>query len=383
MARLLPGLFQEGVDLICGGPLLRILVPTLSDHAPQLGVAVLDHRPRLLAVQELLEHDLWVQAHLVKWPAPRAQIVHDQAERVDIHLLIILLMSNNLRSHVQPAAHSPSHGCIGLVVHVPQHFADAKVRHLDVQVLGQQEVQRLQISVDDGRIEVVQKGQGSGHREAPLQHLLQGRAPVLHLVLLPLEPHVVLQVPAFHELGHEHHGVARVQHGAHEEHKVRVPQRGQHLDLFQQLLRDQLLLVQLQGHRGGQAIQTWYPTLGLCHVSNHGGVVQLGTLHHHPGPSPGGQMHCALQGLPDLFPQFDVFGMQKPEAFSGLELQLFPLNLGSIVLQKTAHLKIPSAQANVQWRLAQRIQSVHTHAMLQQNLDHLPGAGAIHGAGDV
>lgn len=64
MARLLPGLFQEGVDLICGGPLLRILVPTLSDHAPQLGVAVLDHRPRLLAVQELLEHDLWVQAHL-------------------------------------------------------------------------------------------------------------------------------------------------------------------------------------------------------------------------------------------------------------------------------------------------------------------------------
>ena len=135
-----------------------------------------------------------------------------------LHLLIIRLVPHHLRCHVSPTTNSAGHGInFGSVSFSAHQLADAEVRNLDFQVLCQQQVQRLQVSVHNSA--VVQEVQGPPHAEAPLQHLhskpakkkrpidslrgrhlLEARPPDGHIMLLPLGHEVALQVTTRQEL---------------------------------------------------------------------------------------------------------------------------------------------------------------------------------------
>ena len=97
-----------------------------------------------------------------------AHEVHDEAIRIDVHLLVISLVSHNLRRHVPIAANPARHRVsVALPSHQP---TDAKIRHLDLQMLGQQQVQWLEISVD--HVTVVQEAQRPADSGTPLNHLV-------------------------------------------------------------------------------------------------------------------------------------------------------------------------------------------------------------------
>ena len=159
------------------------------------------------------------------------------------HLLSVVVGSHHLRCHIGVGPHSQGHSgqaAVGtLHVHgalfwAKRHdFGNAKVRDFHVQSLGQEQVQRFQISMDHWK--VVKEGQGTSNGQAPLQCLPQGWRIVRSLLLPSHVEQVVLKVTFGHVLSDEHGWQVRLQASAQEQDQVGVSKGRQQLDLMKKL----------------------------------------------------------------------------------------------------------------------------------------------------
>jgi len=91
-----------------------------------------------------LEHE---RGHVlgVEGVLQRRHLVHAAAERPHVRLGVVGLVGEELGTHVVGRADD----CGGHVVGALEHSGNAQVAHLDDLVLGQEDVLRLQVSVQD------------------------------------------------------------------------------------------------------------------------------------------------------------------------------------------------------------------------------------------
>mmetsp|Transcript_52612 Transcript_52612/g.125677 ORF Transcript_52612/g.125677 Transcript_52612/m.125677 type:complete len:249 (-) Transcript_52612:805-1551(-) len=193
--------------------LRSISQPSSLHDAPKWSVALFYSWSRLLPCCIHVQNFDGV-AHLVEWRAPRCHEVQNEREGVHIHLGRVRLVSCHLRCHVRPAADAASHS-VSLFLRLlsahgafipfllSNHATDAKVSYLRCKRFAQEDVERLQVPMNDWRIQVVQERQGSENCETPFLHSQNRRAPyvILHLSLMQI---VVFEIPTRHELGYEH-----------------------------------------------------------------------------------------------------------------------------------------------------------------------------------
>mmetsp|Transcript_102549 Transcript_102549/g.142943 ORF Transcript_102549/g.142943 Transcript_102549/m.142943 type:complete len:250 (+) Transcript_102549:460-1209(+) len=213
-------------------PLGRRDMPCSRHDGSQLGGAIEQNGPWLLSSLVLLQDNLWVGAQLVERSPAGAHEVHDEAIRIDVHLLVISLVSHNLGRHVAIAANPARHR---VAVALPSHQpTDAKISHLDLQMLGQQQIQWLQISMD--HVTVVQEAQRPADSRTPLNNLRERGAPDRRIMLLALGHEVAFQVTTRQELRHAHDRHARLDASPKEHDKIRMPKRRQEIDLVQELV---------------------------------------------------------------------------------------------------------------------------------------------------
>ena len=84
----------------------------------------------------------------------RADVVHDQAVGVDIDLLIVLFVPYDFWRHVQVASNAARHR-VPFGINGGHHLADPEVGDLKLQVLREEQVERLEISVHNGHLSFV------------------------------------------------------------------------------------------------------------------------------------------------------------------------------------------------------------------------------------
>mmetsp|Transcript_110707 Transcript_110707/g.314020 ORF Transcript_110707/g.314020 Transcript_110707/m.314020 type:complete len:246 (+) Transcript_110707:306-1043(+) len=213
----------------------RVIVPGVPHDGAEGRVRVGQLRPWLLVLRVLRQDDLGVLAALPERVAPRTDEVHDEREGVDVGLRVVQAAAHDLGRHVVEAAHEHGVRPPDIAPFRDHHLADAEVGDFDLEQLGQEEVQGLQVPVDDRRPAIVQETQASRNSATPENLLLELDAKIRGLVF-PAHGHVVaLEVASFHVLRDEHER-RLVHHSPQKHHQVWMADGRQEAYLVTELL---------------------------------------------------------------------------------------------------------------------------------------------------
>ncbi len=206
-------------------------------HAGERGLRVHEARRQRRRIVEHAADDLLLRQPLVE-VLPRVELVEDEPERVDVRPPVDRVVVAQLLGRAVPhRAHEP--GAAGEVeAAVAGELGDAKVRHHDAAVVFDEDVARLDVAVDDRRVEAVRVAERARHLHADPHDLTQceraaGRAHVVS--------EVVAQVLSRQQLGDEIVGVA-VAPEVEEPDDARVAESRQQLRLTTEAL-EQLAVV--------------------------------------------------------------------------------------------------------------------------------------------
>mmetsp|Transcript_32026 Transcript_32026/g.74808 ORF Transcript_32026/g.74808 Transcript_32026/m.74808 type:complete len:200 (-) Transcript_32026:485-1084(-) len=189
-----------------------------------------------MSPQVFFQHKFRISSQLIERSSPRTHEVHDQSESIDVNFLIVLLMPDNFRGHVEPAANTTGHGVIGgAIVGCRHDFGDTHVSHFDLQVLVQQQIKGLQVPVNQRLVAMVKKCQRSCHSRAPFQDPPQRWTPDICHLFSALCHVVALEVTPGHVFGDAHNRCILIQACSKKHNHIRMPFFRHHVDFVQQL----------------------------------------------------------------------------------------------------------------------------------------------------
>mmetsp|Transcript_40202 Transcript_40202/g.90762 ORF Transcript_40202/g.90762 Transcript_40202/m.90762 type:complete len:366 (+) Transcript_40202:166-1263(+) len=301
-----------------------------------------------------LEHSLRVTAKLLdEGLLTSTHEPHDQCEGVNVDTVRVLLVANDFRGHVSPGADSAGHVGrrrlvdLGLWCH---QFAYPEVGHLQGVAGIKEEVERLEVSVDDGLRAVVQEAESSGDRAGPPHEC--GHVGPEGVPKLPRLHRVeAVQITPLHELSDEERP-RPVQACAQEHHEVRMPHRGEQLDLMVHLL---------PGHDIHRVLRT-----------QAGDARGRGRrLRHDLRAPPVRDVNHALDGGAEHRAELDLACWDCPHAEGRRSLQLLKLCLVvSLASQQLREFHLPSPLCLQDGRHAKVVLLLHIGPQLHQQLHH-------------
>mmetsp|Transcript_127305 Transcript_127305/g.179681 ORF Transcript_127305/g.179681 Transcript_127305/m.179681 type:complete len:205 (-) Transcript_127305:615-1229(-) len=148
--------------VLCCGPQSEILLPRCNHHRPHLRIAVGRRRAGTLASHIVIQNHLRIRATLVERYPPRAHEVHDEPESIDVDLLIVVLMTCHFWGHIAPGTQTTCHlECVSLSSR--RSPTASQIPKFQLHAARQEEVQRLQVSMNHRHITIVQEVQRPGY----------------------------------------------------------------------------------------------------------------------------------------------------------------------------------------------------------------------------